>query len=1430
VGPLDGDNQSLYEFIAWDVENPECQNYTTLEAADCGPITSFGNFTVDSVFCITSNIAAVTINFTHENETGLTFDLYDDDGNFISTWLYSSLPVFLSNFTVNGAAPITVTVCDHNNEASCETFVVDAIDCTPNNCEIFNITIDPECLTSNFVVHLDFDTDNPASDSFTVTGNSLNYGTFGYNQLPIILGPLNGNSSINWEFVIRDSELETCVSEEILGVYHCPPPCDILSMDADAFLCNGNDAYYLEVDMDIEGQGHGGFSLFSESSYYGTFQYDALPITIPSFVGSGNFVDQVTVCDNDHLGCCATISYEALLCAGCIIYNLEATPLPCNEEEQIYISIDFDFQNVSADGFSISGNGEQYGDFSYDQVPVLLGPFPGDGSYFLEFVVTDLANEFCFDATEIGILPCDSICNLSGLEVETGECTGTNTFILHLNFDFEGVTGIGFDLFANGDFYDFYSYDDLPLTILEFPSNGDGLDTIRVSDNDNDSCYTTLVFESPNCECSIYETSVQTLACTSDSTFAISVEFFSQNLPGNFVDVFLDGIFIGSYNIENIPFIVENIPEGDGPAILMICANDLGSCCDDVLIELMNCEDAQCVIWDLFAEIGDCNSDTTYLLDIVFNHLNLPSDSVNIWANDHFIGKFLINPDFIRIEHFPVFDGNTTTITVCAVGNDDCCDTYTFETPDCTPGGCEIWDLVADPGDCLTDSTYVLVIEYNSENVPGDSVTVTANGNFIGTFIDPDEHIVIEHFPWFDGDIAVLTLCSFAFPDCCDSYEFEIPNCPGGGDCNIEELQFGFGDCQTDSTYILEVSFQYSNLLETDSVIITANDEFIGQYQLGLGLIIIENFPVFPNNLTVVTVCAVSAPDCCSTGEFETPNCEGGGDCHIYDLIVDVGDCQSDSTYILIVDFQFNNLPTDSVTITANEENIGTFHVHEGHIILEHFPVFPGNLTEIHVCALNAPDCCDVFVFETPNCEGGDECHLFDLVTHVGDCLTDSTYVLVVDFEFNNLHTDSVLITANEEFIGQFHVHEGHIVIEHFPVFPGDNTVIHVCALGAPDCCDVYEFETPNCEGGGTCHIYDLFAETGECTSDSTFLLDIVFHWNNLPTDSVLIYANDHFIGTFHTNPDFIRIEHFPIFDGDNTNLVVCALGAPDCCDTYSFDTPSCGGGKECSIYDVSVQTFDCSSDSTFGVVINFQYQNISAGGFDVYTGDSYLGFFNFDQVPIETNQFPANGSGEYVVTICESDNSDCCTSFEFEGPVCGEGFCDINNLEWSLTPCDSAGNFFFILDFNFQNVGTEGFSVVGNGNDYGNFSYEDLPIEIGPFESNNTVFEFLVTDNQNNVCFDFVEPGNVECLVATTEINHDEIFDIFNNGSLPGILVKKDLMLSLFNSKGKMLFSTKPLEEGIFFELNSLPSGFYIATIVYEGNIWPVKLVKGSY
>lgn len=1417
IGPFLGDGESVYSFIAWDVENPECQNFTTLEASDCGPVCNFSNARFNIAECVSLLSAIVEFDVDVENPPSPAFDLYYEDGDLINSYLYTSLPVTIPFFEVSGANPIVITMCDQQNEYCCETFTLDALDCNKNNCEIYNVSVEPECTGGNFLVHLDFDFTNVGSDSFTLNGNNLTYGTFGYNELPVTLGPLNGGTNLNWIFVIRDKELTSCVYEYVLGQYNCPPPCRIDSIIADPLLCNGNEAYSLFLEFDIEGEGDTGFSVLSPTRYYGTFEYDDLPITIPSFEASGSIVDWVSICDNENTGCCSTLPFEALLCSGCIIYNIHAIPQPCSEEDFFSVLIDFDYQNVSSEGFSVSGNGEEYGEFSYEDVPILIDSFPGNGTQFLEFVIADLVNPDCFDAIEIGVLGCEDICEISNLIVDPGQCTGNNTYSVFVNFDFENVLGVGFDLFANGEFFGFFNYDDLPLTIEEFPASGNDLDTITVQENDNPDCFATLVFEAPgDCECHIFEATAEHTGCTTDSTFGISLEFFYENLPGDFVDVFFDGVFLGFYSVLDLPLAINNIPEGDGTGVLTVCANDLLSCCANVVIEKVQCT-VECEINELFAEKGECTSDSTYLVDIVFDHENFPSDSVAIYANGDLLGHYHLNPDFIRIENFPVLPENFTEITVCALGDPDCCASYTFETQNCTD--CHISDLIADPGICTSDSTYSLVIVYNGLNIPGESVTVFANGNMIGVFIDPDHHIEIDQFPQFETNHTALTVCSTENPDCCDVYEFETLICDD--ECHITGLVAVPQDCQSDTSFILLLEYNNQNV-PGDSVVVTGNGNIIGTFHDPDGHIIIEHFPQYETDHTVITVCSVTNPDCCDVFEFETPDC--GNECHIFDLVAGVGDCLTDSTFLVEINFEYSDLPTDSVIISTNEGSIiGQFHVNNGHIIIEHFPLPTSNHTVIRVCALEAPNCCDVVEFETPFCD--DDCHITSLVADPGGCQSDTTYELVIEYNHFNVPGDSVTLTANGNFIGLFVDDDGHLVIPDFPVYGTNHTVITLCSFAFPDCCDTYEFETPHCVEG--CVIFDLFAETGECTSDSTFLVDIVFEENDLGGDSVDIFANDIFLGEYFNHPDFIRIEDFPLLDGETTLITVCATEHPDCCDTYEIENPSCP--DSCAIFGIEVDLLDCNSDSTFGVVISFDYEDISAGGFDVYGNGQYLGFYNFDQLPVVTDDFPSNLDGQYIVTICESDNPECCASFEFDGPICA--LCDISNLSYTLTPCDSAGNFYFILDFDFQQVGDDGFTVVGNGNNYGTFPYDSVPIYIGPFETNNTVYEFLVADAGNLACFDVIEPGIVQCsTVAVNPVEHEDIFQVFNNGSVPSIIALENISFTLFNSNGKLLFRDKLLTDGNSYEMQGIPSGVYIGTVLHNGRMWPVKLVKNIY
>src|SRR5688500_5099522 len=100
VGPLLGDNESQYEFIAWDVENPACQQFTTLQAVDCGPICDFSNPSLELIACVNNNFALVELDFDHEGTSSNVFRAYYENGVEIGGWLYESLPVTITSFAV----------------------------------------------------------------------------------------------------------------------------------------------------------------------------------------------------------------------------------------------------------------------------------------------------------------------------------------------------------------------------------------------------------------------------------------------------------------------------------------------------------------------------------------------------------------------------------------------------------------------------------------------------------------------------------------------------------------------------------------------------------------------------------------------------------------------------------------------------------------------------------------------------------------------------------------------------------------------------------------------------------------------------------------------------------------------------------------------------------------------------------------------------------------------------------------------------------------------------------------------------------------------------------------------------------------------------------------------------------------------------------
>jgi hypothetical protein len=192
------------------------------------------------------------------------------------------------------------------------------------------------------------------------------------------------------------------------------------------------------------------------------------------------------------------VCYEYESNADCAIFDA-TYEIDCTNSGDFYIKLEFEYENVGDDGFSVFGNGQTYGTFDYDDLPIIIGPLPADPNIAYEFVFED--NEFeCSDFVEVGPVDCNDDCGVEDLEVIAGECNDDGSYMIVINFEAVNAPNDFFDVYYDNELLGFFAIDELPVVIEDFEDNGEEVPVIVVCINDNPNCCSEAEFESPNCE------------------------------------------------------------------------------------------------------------------------------------------------------------------------------------------------------------------------------------------------------------------------------------------------------------------------------------------------------------------------------------------------------------------------------------------------------------------------------------------------------------------------------------------------------------------------------------------------------------------------------------------------------------------------------------------------------------------------------------------------------------------------------------------------------------------------------------------------------------------------------------------------------------------------------------------------------------------
>jgi hypothetical protein len=458
------------------------------------------------------------------------------------------------------------------------------------------------------------------------------------------------------------------------------------------------------------------------------------------------------------------------------------------------------------------------------------------------------------------------------------------------------------------------------------------------------------------------------------------------------------------------------------------------------------------------------------------------------------------------------------------------------------------------------------------------------------------------------------------------------------------------------------------------------------------------------------------------------------------------------------------------------------------------------------------------------------QCAIGDIEVSPTPCDELGFFDVFLDFEYEDTGNEGFTVEGNGVNYGNFEYSALPILINDLE---GDGITFYeflVRDIQFPDCSNFAELGIIECFGG-PCNIWDLIIDDHPC-EEGMFSVYIDFEYENVSDSGFALYVNYDLYGTYAYSD--LPLESVGPFAGDGTTVYhfyVADLVYDDCLEDANLGPIDCGSG-DCVIGDIDVTILPCNEEDEFMVLLNFEYANTS-DEFTVQGNGSFYGTFLYANLPVEIGPLLGDGVTVYEFGVSDAVIDDC-SNFTAIDPVSCEGETAFTNFTTEVISCE---NEMYELQLNFEvsNGGSQGFKIIGNGQDYGSYDYSQLPLSIGPLPTDGeTPYHFIAKDKE------FLNFGNWNKLIPFTceslgmgepEVNH-EIVQVYPNPSFGTVtfinLYGQDVSVYIYNSAGAETVSFTLTDQH---RLSDLHAGIYYYRVVSEPGIFTAgKLIVTGY
>ncbi len=619
-----------------------------------------------------------------------------------------------------------------------------------------------------------------------------------------------------------------------------------------------------------------------------------------------------------------------VLNAQCSINNATVSSQGCQENNFFSAVIDFDVENPGS-GFTIMGNGQNYGTFSYDELPVSISGLIGDCQFEYSFIVRDIDDPLCSILLDLGSVCCECFVDITDVEVSDCQLNiGGYSIFLDANPMIDSVV-----IMNNDTLYGTVSTEDFPFFIANPWGIGNFKSDLKICASNDSTCCDQMTIYNP-CTCNLSNPVFSFANCDADDeTFFITLDFEYSDMASDSFSLGYFGNFLGSYAYQDLPVTVGPIDFGENIELLVLDSSDPFCFMEAGIGTIQDC-DFQCAIYNTFAEAMPCDGDT-YEMVVSFETADLTGSQFEIIVDDISYGIFDYGDTQYTISGVTTGCDAPPVVIVRDLVDTLCMDFFNFPDTICCEIDCHIIAVNISALECQGDSFMIAL------SLAGTGITdyvAEINGKPFGPFTGDMTNIEVGPFAGDCQTIYTATLTANGDTSCTLQASLNMPVCCESQGCQLSITDVINHGCTEDSIS-LEVLIDFSNI-DFDSIYITTNSGiFLGSFEIGDSTYLLPKF--IPDCSDIIGI-LVSGEGCSDTFDFDMPLCC----CPISDLMTTITDCNEEE-YALSIDISIFPL-LDSVIIEY-EQYTSTFGIDDFPVIIEGLSIG----TE-HIISVYPPD------------------------------------------------------------------------------------------------------------------------------------------------------------------------------------------------------------------------------------------------------------------------------------------------------------------------------------------------------------------------------------------------------------------------------------------------------------------------------------------